>query len=70
MKVSREELLEIINSAAVDADLNYLDVCGVTDMSSLFENSRFNGDISKWYVSNVKSMWGCSTVVVSMALSG
>ena len=26
-------------------------------MSNLFENSSFNGDISKWDVSNVKNMW-------------
>ena len=30
----------------------------VTDMSHMFERSNFNGDISKWNVSNVKDMTG------------
>ena len=30
----------------------------IIDMSDLFEYSDFNGDISKWNVSNVKTMYG------------
>lgn len=36
--------------------MNWLDVSGVTYMSRLFEKTRYNGDISKWNVSNVKFM--------------
>ena len=37
----------------------------ITNMSNLFERTNFNGDISKWDVSNVTNMYsmfyGCKT---------
>ena len=30
------------------SDLNHLDVSEVTNMSDMFKESQFNGDISKW----------------------
>lgn len=39
-----------------DCDLNHLDVSAVTDFRSVFEHLPFTGRISKWNVSNAKSM--------------
>ena len=38
------------------ADLNWIDVSGIEDLSSLFSGLNFYGDISKWNVSKVKNM--------------
>jgi len=53
---TKQELINIIKSSPVDANLNYLDVSGITNMSFLFASSKFNGNISKWNVSNVTNM--------------
>ena len=57
---TKDELLELINQLIEErgneADLNDIDTSEITDMSYMFNYSKFNGDISKWDVSNVKNM--------------
>jgi surface protein len=57
---TKDELLDIIKqrikSEGNECDLNDIDVSKITDMSFMFCNSIFNGDISNWNVSSADTM--------------
>ena len=57
---TKDELNEIIKDRiykhGYECDLNDIDTSLIEDMSWLFCESEFNGDISGWNVSNVKYM--------------
>ena len=54
----RELVRNAIKDKGNDADLNHIEISDVTDMSYLFLNSPFNGNIDEWDVSNVINMTG------------
>ena len=52
----KQLVYKLIEERGYNADLNDIDTSEITDMTTLFYNSKFNGDISSWNVSNVKYM--------------
>ena len=57
---NKSELMKIIEDTIKkegnNCDLNFIDTSLIDDMSKLFRESKFNGDISKWNTSKVKNM--------------
>ena len=57
---TKEELQDILKQLIEErgnkGNFNDIDTSTITDMSYLFAHLDFNGDISKWDVSNVKYM--------------
>ena len=54
-----QKLVEkLVEERGNESDLNDIDTSQITDMSWIFDYSTFNGDISGWDVSNVKTMEG------------
>jgi len=47
-----------IKSNGIECSLNHIDISKVPNISYLFQDSAFNGDISEWDTSNVKDMHG------------
>ena len=55
-KELEQMIREEIDKQGPEADLNHIDVSDIKDFSSLFKRSEFNGDISRWDVSNATNM--------------
>ena len=50
-------ILQAIKLKGNKVDLNWIDVSNAGAMGWMFDNSKFNGDLSKWDVSKVEDMW-------------
>ena len=55
-KELKQIIEERISKEGPNCNLNDIDVSLITSMAGLFEDSSFNGDISRWDVSSVKYM--------------
>ena len=52
----KELIKKLIKERGNEADLNDIDISKLDDISHTFENTKFDGDISDWDVSNVGVM--------------
>ena len=55
-KYELTQIVEYYSDIYPTISLNYLDVSSIFDMSYLFEDTKYTGDISKWDVSEVIDM--------------
>ena len=55
-KEELRKIIEFYSENYIECSLNWLDVSGITDMSELFKDINYNGDINKWDTSNVTNM--------------
>ena len=59
---TKDELKQMIedeiSKKGINCSLNHIDVSEITDMTMMFYDSKFMGDISQWDVSNVTNMEG------------
>ena len=54
----KNAIREAIDKNGLECSLNHIDVSRITNFNRLFEDFKeFNGDISKWDVSNARSMY-------------
>ena len=53
----KDIIFKRIEAEGNEVDLNDIDVSKITNMTSLFEGTNFNGNISQWDVSNVTNMY-------------
>lgn len=54
--VELKKIIEFYSNNCPDDSLNWIDVSGITNMSHLFADTEYDGDISKWDTSNVTDM--------------
>ena len=58
LKELKKIIIDRISKDGHKCDLNDIDTSLITDMSYLFYNVSFTGNISRWNTSNVKKMTG------------